>query len=70
MFVVLLISFLGKAMCCPIPNDSTCCTVMTAAGIDVDTFNMSVAHGIHSITVEDLNYYFDAAVSEQNGILL
>ena len=41
---------------------------MTDAGIDVNSFSTSVSHGIHSITVEDINSYFDGKVTENNSI--
>ena len=42
--------------------------IMTDAGIDVNSFSTSVSHGIHSITVEDINSYFDGKVTENNSI--
>ena len=41
---------------------------MADAGIDVNSFSTSVSHGIHSITVEDINSYFDGKVTENNSI--
>ena len=41
---------------------------MENTGIDVSTFNASVAHGIHSITIEQLNLFFKGNVSEYNDI--
>ena len=34
----------------------------------MESYNLSVAHGIHSINVEQLNYYFDGNVEEDNDI--
>ena len=54
---------------CPFTgNRATCCKIMENNGIDVRTFNASVAHGIHSITVEQLNLFFKGNVSEKNNI--
>ena len=41
---------------------------MAKAGIELQSFNLSVAHGVHSINVEQLNYYFNGQVSEDNNI--
>ena len=41
---------------------------MKAGGIEIGTFNKSVAHGIHSINVEQLNNFFHANVTENNNI--
>jgi len=41
---------------------------MEAAGIDIPTYNMSVAHGIHSITIQDIKSFFGVSVTENNGI--
>jgi len=52
----------------PTLESTDCQKVMTDAGLEVSTFSDSVAHGIHSITVEELNSYFDGDVSEANSI--
>ena len=41
---------------------------MASAGIELQSFNLSVAHGIHSINVEQLNYFFNGQVTEKNNI--
>ena len=46
----------------------TCCASMASAGIELQSFNLSVAHGIHSINVEQLNYFFNVQVTEENDI--
>ena len=40
---------------------------MSEAGVSV-MFAPLVAHSIHSITVEDIRYYFKPDVTEDNGI--
>ena len=46
----------------------TCCNAMASAGIELQSFNLSVAHGIHSINVEQLNYFFNSQITEENDI--
>ena len=41
---------------------------MIDAGIDLDSFNTSVAHGLHSITMEHLTYFFGITVPKENNI--
>ena len=54
---------------CPfVKTRSTCCKVMENAGIELSSFDKSVAHGIHSISVEQLNYFFNGKVTEHNNI--
>ena len=40
---------------------------MSEAGIS-DEFASMVAHTIHSLTVEDIRYYFKSDANEENGI--
>jgi len=44
-----------------------CNTIMKAHGLS-GRFPGAVAHGIHSITLEDLRYYFKKDATEDNGI--
>ena len=37
-------------------------------GIDFSSFPLSIAHGIHSITIEQLKHFFGVHVPSQNGI--
>ena len=41
---------------------------MKNSGIELSTFNDSVAHGIHSITVEQINSFFNGKVTEYNNV--
>ena len=59
----------GHAHSCNFPNlPESCCELMSNAGLQLESYNLSVAHGIHSITVEQLNYYFDGDVDAENDI--
>ena len=55
---------------CPsdLSREDKCCWAMANAGIKISTFTESAAHGIHSITTNHLNYYFDAQIEERNNI--
>ena len=46
----------------------TCQDIFEQNGIDFDQFGMSVAHGIHSLYLEDIRYFFDPDAPEDNGI--
>ena len=52
----------------PTGGSVACRKIMTDSGLEHSTFSASVAHGIHSISVEHLNTYFDGKVSEDNSI--
>ena len=52
----------------PTVKSASCRKIMTDAGLEVSTFSDSVSHGIHSITVEELNSYFHGNVTESNSI--
>jgi len=41
---------------------------MIQGGIKLQDFGISVAHGIHSLTVEYIQYYFRAEINEDNAI--
>ena len=47
---------------------SDCCKVMENAGMDLSTFDKSVAHGVHSISVEQINFFFNRKVTEHNNV--
>ena len=49
------------------PPTSTCDNVMSEGGL-TPRFASSVAHRVHSLTVEDIQYYFSAAATEANNI--
>ena len=54
---------------CPfVGTRSICCKVMKNSGIELSTFNDSVAHGIHGITVEQINSLFNGNVTEYNNV--
>ena len=62
-----IFTFIGNS--CPfVKTRSTCCKVMENAGIELSTFNKSVAHGIHSISMEQINSLFNGKVTEHNNV--
>ena len=64
-----IILFLAQSsFCYGYSENGECARIMSDAGLDVDTFNDSVSHGIHSLTVEHLNYFFEANTTEDNKI--
>jgi hypothetical protein len=50
-----------------VDTNSDCKAVMISGGLS-DRFPGVIAHGVHSITVEDLQTYFDANATEKNSI--
>jgi len=66
MFIILIVALLGFAMTAPTPE--TCPAIMESAGISEDTFAPMVTHAIHSLTLEDIIFYFKADATEQNNI--
>ena len=46
----------------------SCEAAASAAGVNLTTFASSVAHSIHSITVEDVQYFFDPDFPLDNTI--
>jgi len=48
--------------------EASCYDDATAAGINASAFHLDVAHGIHSMTVEDIKYYFDSSIPDQMSI--
>ena len=49
-------------------NNTDCLREMRDEGIDLENFGMSVAHGIHSLSVEYVNHYFGSNITEDNAI--
>lgn len=44
------------------------CAYAKQLGVQIDRFPEDVAHGIHSLTVQDLRYFFDKEFPEKNSI--
>lgn len=65
MLVILVAGILGLITAAPSPK--TCPTIMEAGKI-TDSFIPLVTHAIHAITVEDIRYYFEENVTEENNI--
>lgn len=65
MLVVLLACFLGAVIAAPTLEQ--CPRVMLEAGLSAN-FAPMVTHSIHSLTVEDIRYYFKPDATEENGI--
>jgi len=72
MLLILLLFALmrdAKSEKCQIGTEEmNCCTKMTNAGIDLKTFGNSVTHGVHSLTIETINYYFGVSLPLENDI--
>ena len=49
-------------------KEMDCCSKMANAGIDLNNYGMSVAHGIHSIAIEHVQYYFNVSLPIENDI--
>ena len=49
------------------PLTEECPTILSEAGI-TETFAPNVAHTIHSLTLEDIRYFFKEDATEDNGI--
>ena len=68
--ISLLFGLITDVLSCKIGSEEmNCCTKMTDAGIDLNTYGNSVAHGVHSITVEHVHYYFNVSLPLDNDIL-
>jgi len=52
----------------PASFEDNCTAAAATAGVNMSSFPHSVAHSIHSITVEDIHYFFDAGFSANNSI--
>lgn len=46
----------------------TCQDIFEQHGIDMDQLGLSVAHGSHSLFLEDIRYFFKPDAPEDNGI--
>ena len=49
-------------------EEMNCCSKMTMAGIDLKTFSSSVAHGVHSMTIDHVDHYFGVSLPLENDI--
>lgn len=53
---------------CEAPSSDTCANVMASAGIDNNNFEAFVSHSIHSLTLDDIRFYFKSDATEDNNI--
>jgi len=65
MLALLLAGVLGTTVA--VPSVERCPRIMTDAGLSPN-FAPMVTHSIHSLTVEDIRYYFKPDATEDNGI--
>merc|ERR1719290_733604 len=49
-------------------DQDTCTAAAEQAGVDFDSFKYNVGHMIHSLTVEDVRFFFDENFPEDNDI--
>ena len=62
-------SFLFVCLLCLAANvEASCVDTLSSFCINQDDFHMGVAHGIHSMTLQELQYFFDADATEDNKI--
>ena len=64
---LLLFGSLSYVFATPLPAPN-CSAVFAAAGLNQTDLMYGAGHGIHSITVRDIRYYFDPDFPEQNDI--
>ena len=48
--------------------EETCTEILAGANLDLSMLIHAAGHGIHSITVRDIRYYFDPVFPEDNSI--
>jgi len=65
-----LLLLVGMVIACTsaVPSRDTCPSIMASAGIDYNNFAAFVSHSIHSLTLEDIRYYFKSDATEENNI--
>jgi len=66
--LLLLVAGILIASVMAAPPTDTCPRVMAEAGIDYDNFAPFISHSIHSITLEDIRFYFKSDAPEENNI--
>ena len=49
------------------PTSEECPSILDAAGVS-KMFAPMVAHSIHSLTLEDIRYFFKEDATEENGV--
>ena len=64
--VLFLASIIGLTLANPI--DQECPATLSKAGFNMTFLREGAAHGIHSISVQDIRYYFDADFPVQNNV--
>ena len=68
MMLIPLGLFLGAVTVISQGAADDCPPIFAANGINQTIMVEAVAHGIHSITVKDIRYYFDSSFPETNNI--
>ncbi|XP_063681205.1 uncharacterized protein LOC134816337 [Bolinopsis microptera] len=63
--LITLIFLIGAASA--VPTRQECPRILETAGVS-ETFAQMVAHSIHSLTLEDIRYFFKENTTEENGI--
>ena len=49
------------------PTAEECPAIISKAGVS-EAFGINVAHAVHSLTLEDIRYFFKEDATEDNGI--
>jgi len=66
--LLLIVSGLLAATGHTAPSPDSCPSILTRAGIDPDNFVPFVTHSIHSLSLEDIRFYFKSDAQEENNI--
>jgi hypothetical protein len=64
----ILLAVTAAAVSAASTGKDSCTAAATAAGVNMTTFAANVAHNTHSITVGDIQYFFEADFPEKNTI--
>ena len=67
LFDILVVVWSNIAFGSPTPP-TNCPAILAAANLNQWDLMLGAGHGIHSITVRDIRYYFDKDFPEQNNI--
>ena len=60
-----MLEIFSRVSAMPVEN---CSAVLAASGLNQTDMMFGAGHGIHSITVRDIRYYFDPDFPEENDL--
>ena len=64
---ILCIRIIIKMQTISAPTAEECPAIISRAGVS-EAFGINVAHAVHSLTLEDIRYFFKEDATEDNGI--